>query len=152
MQRMNLRLEKRGERRRHRSDAISWRLRASDRTHLALLLESSDTGYAFAWRGAEAPIVDALIQLDLKPNGNAPTSVLTRVRRVTRVHDDLVVIAAEIWDPQNTQSAAATRSLPEPRACEYKPRVRQHLLSGVVRSLHLDKWLDVEPKPDRVAN
>jgi len=127
MHRKSLRLEKRSQRRNHRSDTIAWRPRASTTSHLGLLLESSDTGYAFAWRGPNVPQIDAIIHLDLHPDVDGATSVLARVRRVTQVHDDLVVIAAEVWDPKASLAIAATETVPTSLVRECKPVIRERL-------------------------
>lgn len=100
--------EKRVQKRTRRSDAIAWRLNKSDELRSAWLLESSTDGLAFAWRGARAPATDALIELRLTPDSDHEELVVARVRRVAKVHDDLMVIAAELWRTTPFPPAAAT--------------------------------------------
>ena len=55
--------EKRRSTRQRKSEPIFWRLLGRTRYVSAWLLESSDSGLAFAWRGALIPSPGALIQV-----------------------------------------------------------------------------------------
>lgn len=129
-----LRLEKRSQTRAHRSDPITWRFLPSDPPRRALLLESSGTGLAFAWRGSDCPAIDTLVHLDISPDAGSPCSTEVRVRRVTKVHDDLVVVAAEVWNAQPFPPAAAAEQVPELGLYESKPYIRGRLVGGFVSS------------------
>lgn len=111
--------EQRSQERVHRSKPIAWRYRQQDEPRSAVLLESSELGFAFAWRGNDAPNVDNLIEVFMNPDRTNATPIDVRVKRVTKVHDDLVVIAAELWFatpfPPAVESAAIATSLVEPR-------------------------------------
>lgn len=89
--------EQRTQPRQRRSDAIAWRLNRADRPRSAWLLDSSVDGVAFAWRGASPPSVDTLIELCTNPERQSEVYQTARVRRVTKVHGDLMVLAAEVW-------------------------------------------------------
>lgn len=76
------------------------------------LLERSDDGAAFAWRGGEPPCAGAIlyVQLDAASRGDAKRAAV--VRRVSRAHDDLFVIAAELVELHGVPPMGAARSIP----------------------------------------
>lgn len=77
------------------SEFIECRWDPADIFHLGWVLESSQSGLAFAWRGDNAPPVDAIIDVrdDALPVGAACCQAV--VRRSSVVHDDLNVVALE---------------------------------------------------------
>lgn len=127
--------EQRTQPRKRRSDAIAWRLNRADSPRGAWLLDSSEDGMAFAWRGGPVPAVDSLIEVIADPDGRPQDIRIARVRRVSVVHDDLMVLGAEVW-----------RTNPFPPAAEGVEAKTPTLLSANHR-----KTLDLTPfDPDAV--
>ncbi|MBI1191486.1 MAG: hypothetical protein GC200_12495 [Tepidisphaera sp.] len=101
--------EQRATARKRRSDAITWRLTGADAPRGAWLLDSSAEGLAFAYRGERVPGVDAIIDVCPDPEHSPEVFQAARVRRVTRVHGDLMVIGAEVWRTSAFPPAASER-------------------------------------------
>jgi hypothetical protein len=81
--------------RRRRSDALFWRLGARHAPGMGWLLESSETGLAFAYRGPGVPGLDSIIEVRVGATAEEAWSEQAVVRRVSRVHGDLTVVAAQ---------------------------------------------------------
>lgn len=119
-----MRSDRDGEHRRaprHRkSGAILFRTRAADEFQSGWLLEASETGMAFAWRGRSAPPVNAIIEVgDAHPSAEKTASRAV-VRRVNVAHNDLCVIAVELINLRPFPLAAKATV---DRALELKPPV-----------------------------
>lgn len=84
-----------------------WSFGPSARRDTAWLLESSKEGLAYAWRGAVRPDPGTTIYLHFEPSKRGAEPAPARVRRVTGVHDDLVVIACEFIGPMRPPTMAA---------------------------------------------
>ena len=101
--------ERRSERRVRQSGTIEWRYHLADKARTALLLEASDTGFAFAWRGTDAPRPNTLIEFRQSGEFADPQWAVARVRRHSIAHADLTVIAVERWGQfpdENSELAA----------------------------------------------
>jgi hypothetical protein len=72
-----------------------WRPSRNAEFQMAWLLEESDDGFAFAWRGDAVPPIGSIIEvrLDVAAASDCPEQAVTR--RVIRAHDDLTIIAAQ---------------------------------------------------------
>lgn len=129
--------EKRTQPRTRRADAIAWRLSPTDFAKSALLLERSEDGLAFAWRGQVAPAPDTLIELSLEGSPEFERPLIARVRRVAHVHDNLLVIGAELWRaspfPPEVEAEVKPRvTRPTPRRAieSYVPMVISHIANA----------------------
>lgn len=87
--------ERRRASRRQRSDAMFWRPTRSADFQMAWLLEESDDGFAFAWRGDAVPPIGSIIEVRLDATAATDAPEHAVMRRVIRAHDDLTIIAAE---------------------------------------------------------
>lgn len=100
--------EQRRSPRERRSSALFWRRSREPQFEMAWMLEASTHGLAFAWRGQRPPAIGSV--LEVKAGGQDDDRPFRlAVRRVSRAHDDLCVIAGERMDfPQvNTLTASA---------------------------------------------
>ena len=104
--------EKRRSERVRRSDALFWRIRDVGEYDMGWLLEASDEGLAFAWRGSVLPSEGSIIDVQMCPPGTWKSGI-AEVRRVEIVHDDLVVIGVE--------HVSRTPPKPHAQAAEVKP-------------------------------
>ena len=88
--------EKRKSNRERRSGSISWRLCGDLNLQPGWLLEESEDGMAFAWRGENVPEPGMLVELvDADEGPTASNTTQAIVRRVVNCHEDLAVIAIE---------------------------------------------------------
>jgi hypothetical protein len=92
---------KRGElrrsRRTRRAGSIRWHmLGEGGELRSGWLLETSDLGLAFVWRGVEPPRLSTLIEFRRGDDERGAERELAVVRRACRVHDDLSLIGAEL--------------------------------------------------------
>jgi hypothetical protein len=78
-----------------RHEAISWRPSGATERQVGMLLESSRTGLAFAWRGHALPAEGHALDMQLNTRRGPLRAQKAIVRRVTVVHQDLAIIAAE---------------------------------------------------------
>lgn len=90
--------EDRRQIRTRRTEVLSWRIRGSQQEpRAAWLLESSEDGLAFVWRGDQPPAPDAVIELQINPGADhAAGWEPCVVRNLRQVHDNLCVIGAEM--------------------------------------------------------
>lgn len=72
------------------------------------LLDASADGFAFAHRGDPVPSVGTVIGVCLTPCDIAHAPADTVVRRVIRVHDDLIIVGAELLHECHVSSSTAT--------------------------------------------
>lgn len=117
--RPEMRPETRSAPRIRQSQSLEWRPQGSSVPRSGWLLESSRSGLAFAWRGGETPQVDTLIEINCDPTDQRRTTYHGRIRRATKVHSDLTIVAVEIWTPHSfppvAQSLAINLEMVEPR-------------------------------------
>lgn len=101
------------------SQSLEWRPQGTSVQRSGWLLESSRSGLAFAWRGGETPQIDTLIEINCNPNDHRQTTYHGRIRRATKVHSDLTIVAVEIWTPHSfppeAHSIAIDLGMVEPR-------------------------------------
>ena len=125
--------EDRHQRRTRRSDPLVWRTSGSlSAPQPAALLESSEDGLAFTWRGADPPKPGTLIDLQIDSAAGAmPRWQRCVVRHLAVVHDDLCVFGIEILRFNDFPPAPALRIIPDPSPlnaaghCEPKPAVHK---------------------------
>jgi len=90
--------EKRTSVRVSRSEELMWRCVGRGKTEIGLLLEASEHGMAFAWRGSAPLQAGTLIEV----LGGEPEEIGQRkrvvVRRFSPCHDNLSVVGVEIVD------------------------------------------------------
>lgn len=79
--------------------AVRWRRRGSTQDcGVACLLEASEDGLAFAWRGDWVPRGGELLEVQ-RGGGEASYEPIV-VRWADRVHEDLIVVGAELYRAQ----------------------------------------------------
>lgn len=100
--------EHRRSTRRSRSDAMFWQPAPDRDLAMGWLLDASADGFAFAHRGDPVPSVGAVIGVCLSPRDIAHAPADAVVRRVIRVHDDLIIVGAELLHDRPMSSNAAT--------------------------------------------
>lgn len=98
--------ELRSSPRHRRSEAIFWKLPWFATYEMGWLLEASESGCAFAWRGAVVPALGSRVDVDLEPASSTASTRAARVQRVELVHDDLVLIACEFVESLNRKRSA----------------------------------------------
>ncbi|QDU70512.1 hypothetical protein [Mucisphaera calidilacus] len=82
--------------RKRKSSALFWKTAGSSRDFdMAWLLEASEVGCAFAWRGDDPPKRGERLQLRVDCLGTIDQPSEAIVRRATTVHDDLTVVSVE---------------------------------------------------------
>lgn len=107
--------DQRSSTRTKRSDAMFWLGPDDDTPQMGWLLESSETGFAFAWRGDTPPAIDETIRVHANPAAlrDAPREAI--VKRAHTAHEDLVIVAgawAEHADaPTETSVPVVTREV-----------------------------------------
>lgn len=116
--------EKRKTTRQRRSGSISWRFIGHAEVQPGWLLEESDEGMAFAWRGEQAPKNGEILELlDSGDGSSAITKAI--VRRVVACHEDLAVIAIE-----RVQYSPFPASLsPEPKVLDARKVLEAHRIA-----------------------
>lgn len=77
-----------------------WAMEGNPETRIGWMLESSDTGCAFAWRGRHTPVPGEIILLSADETEEPLRMSRALVKRVNAVHDDLSVIAVRILPEQ----------------------------------------------------
>ncbi|MGE3109398.1 MAG: hypothetical protein AB7G11_05570 [Phycisphaerales bacterium] len=103
-----------------RSDVLAWRhseSMVSPRT--ALLLESSDDGLAFAWRGEDPPAQDSLIELQVESAGATSAWKRAVVRHSHMVHDNLSIVGVEVLQFREFPPCRAKLPPPNPTRSDY---------------------------------
>ncbi|MEM7629089.1 MAG: hypothetical protein AAF356_06665 [Planctomycetota bacterium] len=75
-----------------------WRLSWFEDFEMGWLLESSDTGCAFAWRGVLLPSVGSRIDINTDARARVDEARSARIQRVAVVHDDLMVVACDFGE------------------------------------------------------
>ncbi len=118
--------EKRRSPRERRSDAIFWRLVGQTEYDMGWILEASDDGLAFAWRGDAAPPRGSIVEVHRGGGAGGGgdegcergrfddlTSKPERalVRRSTLAHDDLAIIAVQIIPEMSAAKGACEVAL-----------------------------------------
>lgn len=88
--------------------ALTWTLTTDDMPRIGWLLDQSETGCAFAWRGDDIPNTGDVIRID-RGSDRAAVSERAIVKRVTVAHSDLVIIAVHVL--QQFPVAALSRSV-----------------------------------------
>ena len=73
-----------------------WAMEGNPETRIGWMLESSDTGCAFAWRGKHTPVPGEVILLSADETEEPLRMSRALVKRVNAVHDDLSIIAVRI--------------------------------------------------------
>jgi len=101
--------EKRYGHRTSRSGGLTWRFLGGNKSEIGLLLETSEHGMAFAWRGTFSPKVGTLIEV-LDEDGDDRRKRVV-VRRSSVCHDNLRVIGAELVDSGPFPSTFATQAI-----------------------------------------
>jgi len=99
--------EKRTSTRKTRSDVIFWRRSYRDGYKMGLLLERSDEGLAFAWRGDDAPRPNAILDISLDPDSSGDDPKIAEVMRSSYVHDNLAVVAVRLVETLPIVSSVA---------------------------------------------
>lgn len=102
--------------RRRTSNVVECSWNGGDAFHAGWVLETSESGLAFAWRGANPPPPDTLIQMrmdEVEANLGPRDAV---VRRMSVVHSDLTIIAVEFlcFKPFPPQPSVLRNCLIEP--------------------------------------
>lgn len=97
------------------------------------LLEQSETGCAFAWRGSVLPSVGNLIEVNVQLTGDVSETRNAIVKRVETVHDNITIIALQFVETVDARVTAAAKaaqaellaSVAEPDSSESstKPRI-----------------------------
>ena len=75
-----------------------WRQGQYDNFEMGWLLEASNDGCAFAWRGEGPPQVGAVIDVCLDMSSSQRETKSAVVRRVRVAHADMTIIAAELMN------------------------------------------------------
>ena len=88
-------VEQRLSPRRRRFEFVECLWRAGDIFHTVWVLESSESGMAFAWRGSDPPRPDTILELRRSGAPVGAGTIDAVVRRTSIAHDDLTVIAVE---------------------------------------------------------
>lgn len=125
-------IEKRHSARERNSDPLLWQRFGKDKVETGWLLERSEKGFAFAWRGTRRPKINTIFeyQIDLG-NTNSPKRKAI-VRRVARCHHDMCVIGAEVVTSRPyPASTTATASAPKSEVVVIHSPLR--LTGGAVR-------------------
>ncbi|MEM9082299.1 MAG: hypothetical protein AAGB34_01800 [Planctomycetota bacterium] len=89
----------RSDDRQSRYDTIIWRPSNGLAYQAAWLLELSEGGCAFAWRGAGLPKIGSTIDLRFESGASFGPPEPVVVKRVNVVHDNLVVVASQRQEP-----------------------------------------------------
>lgn len=106
--------EERRQNRVRRSDSVAWRQSNDTEPRTGWLLESSEDGFAFAWRGDGPPRANELIEVDLGSDHGEKPWVRAVVRHAEAVHDNLRVIGAQIVQFRPFPPAGAKLPNPSP--------------------------------------
>jgi len=112
---MTLRIEHRTSPRERQSDAVLWRCEGSKEYNTGWLLETSEEGFAFAWRSDFAPPVGTVIDTVFSGTEGKPEDSVQHavIRRVQRCHEDLCVFGAQmLW---LRPIGSASEPIPEPK-------------------------------------
>ncbi|MBK7405120.1 MAG: hypothetical protein IPJ41_10930 [Phycisphaerales bacterium] len=112
--------EKRRQARTRASDKVLWRKPGSSEFEPGWMLEHSESGLAFAWRGQHTPSEGDRIQIQRSHSGHDSLPESALVRRVAHAHEDLFVIGVEIVHNTPAHYVAAESSLIEPRPSRLK--------------------------------
>ncbi len=83
-------------RRTRKSSAVFWKTETESEFHMGWLLEASDNGFAFAWRGEGPPRPRDELEMQFEGEYAPDGGCHATVRRVTCVHSDLHIIAGEL--------------------------------------------------------
>jgi len=105
---------RRRQKRTRSNDTMFWKRPADESYQLALTLETSKDGMAFAWRGDDAPEPGSLIHIQLSPSKLNDKPKTAIVRRVNHAHEDLVIIAVERISNRSARAATAAADIPTP--------------------------------------
>lgn len=110
------------------SDRVMWRQPGLGTLETAWMLEQSDDGLAFAWRGDRTPTEGDLIEIQRSRAGRDCLPERAVVRRVRHAHEDMFVIGAEIVRTKTAALAAgASATIVEPhpfRSTSVEPDTR----------------------------
>ncbi|GAB4547033.1 MAG: hypothetical protein Tsb0013_06430 [Phycisphaerales bacterium] len=87
--------ELRRTQRSHRCEALLWGYAPDEQAEIGWLLESSDEGFAFVWRGVAPPKTGEVLHAHLDGLPGDRVARVAIVRRTQRVHDDLVLVACQ---------------------------------------------------------
>lgn len=118
--------ESRASERRTTARPAIWAFAGSSETRIGWMLESSETGCAFAWRGAGTPVEGEVISVCVGASCDPSEMTRALVKRVKTVHDDLSIIAVRLLPaPRPLVSVAAAEVKP---IC---PKPRRTIASGV---------------------
>jgi len=105
---------RRRQKRTRSNDTMFWKRPEDESYQLALTLETSKDGMAFAWRGDDAPKTGTVIHIQLSPSKLNDKPKHAVVRRVNHAHEDLVIIAVERLSNRSARSATAKAEIPAP--------------------------------------
>ena len=108
--------DQRRSKRESQSATMFWRSEATGSYEMGWLLESSDEGCAFAWRGSDVPQCGTAIDIQLDATTPGECSRKAIIRRTHIAHDDLVVIAAELRDEEAPTQAVVKAKVPQKRS------------------------------------
>jgi hypothetical protein len=88
--------EKRTATRQRSTGSVLWRGWGEQEYGIGCLLEESDDGLAFAWRGQNIPRNRRIIEVIRNAAAEARGPERAVVRRVVVAHDDLVIVGAQL--------------------------------------------------------